>query len=248
MWHLVTRRHWEEKSPTLAVRNFSDLNAPVSADELQSLAAAEKGLHNMLSALKLNGACRDRMLVQISKMINRKELNSGMHKANWQACFQEAASGWCQLLLARRSFENTPRRCIACTRGAMFDQLCIHKRFKDGIICINKETELNGWEAKTKPREGNDFCSRGPSMTIKNRYYAHGSQKLPAPYSIKLGAKEAVGNSLGRAPLGGSGTEARMDRKLWEIAWSELPWEQESSVNGKETVGNNFEILEKLFN
>jgi hypothetical protein len=39
-----------------------------------------------------------------------------------------------------------------------------------------------------------------------------------------------------------------MDRKLWEIAWSELPWEQESSVNGKETVGNNFEILEKLFN
>jgi hypothetical protein len=153
MWHLVTRRHWEEKSPTLAVRNFSDLNAPVSADELQSLAAAEKGLHNMLSALKLNGACRDRMLVQISKMINRKELNSGMHKANWQACFQEAASGWCQLLLARRSFENTPRRCIACARGAMFDQLCIHKGFKDGIICINKETEWMGSKNQTKGRK-----------------------------------------------------------------------------------------------
>ena len=38
---------------------------------------------------------------------------------------------------------------------------------------------------------------------------------------------ETVGNSLGRAPLGGSETEAWTswtDGKLWEIAW-ELRWE-----------------------
>jgi len=43
-----------------------------------------------------------------------------------------------------------------------------------------------------------------------------------------VGGRESVGNSLGRAPLGGSDTSETTgwtDGKLWEIAWGELRWE-----------------------
>ena len=54
-----------------------------------------------------------------------------------------------------------------------------------------------------------------------------------------------VGNSLGRAPLGGRETEAWTrwtDRKPREIAWGELHWEGTDGsndwVDGRETAGN----------
>ena len=44
----------------------------------------------------------------------------------------------------------------------------------------------------------------------------------------RVDGRETVGNSLGRAPLGGSEMEATTgwtDGKPWEIAWGELRWE-----------------------
>ena len=44
----------------------------------------------------------------------------------------------------------------------------------------------------------------------------------------RQGGRETVGNSLERAPLGGSGTSATTgwtDGKPWEIAWGEPHWE-----------------------
>ena len=50
-----------------------------------------------------------------------------------------------------------------------------------------------------------------------------------------MGGGETLGNSLGRAPLGRSDTEATtgwMDGKPWETPWGELRWD------GRETEGN----------
>ena len=44
----------------------------------------------------------------------------------------------------------------------------------------------------------------------------------------RVDGRETVGNSLERAPLGGSEMEATTgwtDGKPWEIAWGELRWE-----------------------
>ena len=57
-----------------------------------------------------------------------------------------------------------------------------------------------------------------------------------------------MGNSLGRAPLGGSESEAWtpwMDRKLWEIAWTKRkPWEIAWAERlGRERHAENAELL-----
>ena len=52
-----------------------------------------------------------------------------------------------------------------------------------------------------------------------------------------MGGGETLGNSLGRAPLGRSDTEATTgwtDGKPWETPWGELRWD------GRETEGTEF--------
>jgi len=73
-------------------------------------------------------------------------------------------------------------------------------------------------------------------------------------FDERVDGGETMGNSLGRAPLGGNGWKRRLggrkggvttgwtEGKPWEIAWGELRWEgaiREDRVDGRETVGNS---------